>query len=94
MTGEFAAATVAVIFVSNAGSVRWFLDRYRTVADDAAGGLDLLADPGSRGFQSRLPGGDAGRPRSPPARGDADRPVVDGSPVGRFMPGKPPAGVR
>jgi hypothetical protein len=31
MTGEFAAATVAVIFVSNAGSVRWFLDRYRTV---------------------------------------------------------------
>jgi hypothetical protein len=31
MTGEFAAATVAVIFVSNAGSIRWFLDRYRTV---------------------------------------------------------------
>jgi hypothetical protein len=30
-TGEFAAATVAVVFVSNAGSVRWFLDRYRTV---------------------------------------------------------------
>jgi hypothetical protein len=31
MTGEFATATVAVIFVSNAGSIRWFLDRYRTV---------------------------------------------------------------
>jgi hypothetical protein len=31
MTGEFAASTVAVVFVSNAGSVRWFLDRYRTV---------------------------------------------------------------
>ena len=31
MTGEFAAATVAVVFVSNAGSVRWFLDRHRTV---------------------------------------------------------------
>ena len=31
MTGEFAAATVAVTFVSNAASVRWFLDRYRTV---------------------------------------------------------------
>jgi hypothetical protein len=30
VTGEFAAATVAVVFVSNAGSVRWFLDRYRT----------------------------------------------------------------
>ena len=29
--GDFAAATVAVIFVSNAGSVRWFVDRYRTV---------------------------------------------------------------
>ena len=31
MTGEFAVATVAVIFVSNAASARWFLDRYRTV---------------------------------------------------------------
>jgi hypothetical protein len=31
VTGEFAASTVAVIFVSNAASVRWFLDRYRTV---------------------------------------------------------------
>ena len=31
MTGEFAGATVAVTFVSNAPSVRWFLDRYRTV---------------------------------------------------------------
>ena len=31
LTGEFAAATVAVVFVSNAASVRWFLDRYRTV---------------------------------------------------------------
>ena len=31
MTGEFAGATVAVTFVSNAASVRWFLDRYRTV---------------------------------------------------------------
>lgn len=31
VTGELAAATVAVVFVSNAGSVRWFLDRYRTV---------------------------------------------------------------
>jgi hypothetical protein len=31
MVGDFAAATVAVVFVSNAGSVRWFLDRYRTV---------------------------------------------------------------
>lgn len=31
MTGEFAGSTVAVVFVSNAGSVRWFLDRYRTV---------------------------------------------------------------
>jgi microsomal dipeptidase-like Zn-dependent dipeptidase len=30
MTGEFAASTVAVIFVSNAQSVRWFLNRYRT----------------------------------------------------------------
>lgn len=31
VTGEFAAATVAVVFVSNAGSVRWFLDAHRTV---------------------------------------------------------------
>lgn len=31
MTGEFAAAIVAVVFVSNAANVRWFLDRYRTV---------------------------------------------------------------
>ncbi len=31
MTGEFATATVAVNFVSNAGSVQWFLQRYRTV---------------------------------------------------------------
>jgi hypothetical protein len=31
VTGDFAAATVAVIFVSNASSVRWFVDRYRTV---------------------------------------------------------------
>jgi hypothetical protein len=31
MTGEFAASTVAVLFVSNAGGIRWFLDRYRTV---------------------------------------------------------------
>jgi hypothetical protein len=31
MTGDFAAATVAVVFVSNADSVRWFVDRYRTV---------------------------------------------------------------
>lgn len=29
VTGEFAASTVAVLFVSNAGSVRWFFDRYR-----------------------------------------------------------------
>jgi hypothetical protein len=31
LSGEFAGATVAIVFVSNAGSVRWFLDRYRTV---------------------------------------------------------------
>jgi len=31
MTGEFAAATVAVVFVSNAASVRWFLNQHRTV---------------------------------------------------------------
>ena len=31
MTGDFAAATVAVIFVSNTASVRWFLNRYGTV---------------------------------------------------------------
>ena len=30
-TGEFATATVAVMFASDAGSMRWFLDRYRTV---------------------------------------------------------------
>ena len=30
-TGELAAATVAITFGSNAGSVRWFVDRYRTV---------------------------------------------------------------
>ena len=29
-TGELAASTVAVLFVSNAASVRWFVDRYRT----------------------------------------------------------------
>lgn len=29
ITGEFAQSTVAVLFVSNAGSVQWFLDRYR-----------------------------------------------------------------
>jgi hypothetical protein len=29
VTGEFAASTVAVMFVSNAGSVRWFVDRHR-----------------------------------------------------------------
>jgi hypothetical protein len=31
LTGEFAAATVAVVFVSNAASVRWFLNQHRTV---------------------------------------------------------------
>lgn len=31
MTGDFAAATTAVIFVSNSASVRWFLNRYGTV---------------------------------------------------------------
>ncbi len=31
MTGEFAAATVAVTFVSNAASVQWLLRRYGTV---------------------------------------------------------------
>lgn len=31
MTGEYAGATVAVIFVSNASTVQWFLRRYRTV---------------------------------------------------------------
>ena len=30
-TGELVASTVAVMFVSNAASVRWFVDRYRTV---------------------------------------------------------------
>jgi hypothetical protein len=30
MTGEFAAAVVAVTFASDAASARWFLDRYRT----------------------------------------------------------------
>jgi hypothetical protein len=31
MTGELAGATVAVLFVSNAASVQWFLRRYGTV---------------------------------------------------------------
>ena len=31
MVGEFASSTVGVTFVSNASSVRWFLDRHRTV---------------------------------------------------------------
>ena len=31
VTGEFAGATVAVIFVSNASGVHWFLRRYGTV---------------------------------------------------------------
>lgn len=31
VVGEFAGSTVAIVFVSNAGSIRWFLDRYRTV---------------------------------------------------------------
>lgn len=31
VTGELAAATVAITFGSNAASVRWFVDRYRTV---------------------------------------------------------------
>lgn len=31
MTGEFAAATVAIAFVSDPASTRWFLDRHRTV---------------------------------------------------------------
>jgi hypothetical protein len=31
MSGEFAASTVAVAFVSNAASVRWFFDAHRTV---------------------------------------------------------------
>jgi hypothetical protein len=31
MTGEFAAASVAVTFVSNAASVQWLLRRYGTV---------------------------------------------------------------
>ena len=31
MTGEFAGATVAVLFVSNAASVQWFFRRYGTV---------------------------------------------------------------
>jgi hypothetical protein len=30
-TGELAGATVAITFGSNAASVRWFLDRYRTI---------------------------------------------------------------
>lgn len=31
MTAEVAGATIAVLFVSNAGSVQWFLRRYATV---------------------------------------------------------------
>ena len=31
MTGEYAGANVAVMFVSSAGSVQWFLRRYGTV---------------------------------------------------------------
>jgi hypothetical protein len=31
VVGDFGAATVAIIFVSNTPSVRWFTDRYRTV---------------------------------------------------------------
>jgi hypothetical protein len=31
IVGDFGAATVAVIFLSNVPSVRWFVDRYRTV---------------------------------------------------------------
>ena len=30
-TGELAGASVAITFGSNAASVRWFLDRYRTI---------------------------------------------------------------
>ena len=30
VTGDFAASTVALMFVSDTGSVRWFLDRHRT----------------------------------------------------------------
>ena len=31
VVGDFGAATVAIVFLSNGGSVRWFVDRYRTV---------------------------------------------------------------
>lgn len=31
VVGDYGAATVAILFVSNVPSVRWFVDRYRTV---------------------------------------------------------------
>jgi hypothetical protein len=31
VTGDFAGSTVAVVFVSDSGSLRWFLDAHRTV---------------------------------------------------------------
>ncbi len=90
MTGEFAAATVAVIFVSNAASVRWFLDRYRTVMTMPRAVWICSPTRGRVDFtQASLRTILAGHGLSP-----LEEAAIDASwtalRVGRFVPGAPP----
>jgi hypothetical protein len=90
MTGEFAAATVAVVFVSNAGSVRWFLDRYRTVMTMPRSVWICLPTQGRADFnRASLQAMLAGHGLHP-----LEEIALDASwtalRVGRFVPGRPP----
>jgi hypothetical protein len=90
MTGEYSTATVAVMFVSNAGSVRWFLDRYRTVmtlprALWICSPIHGRADFNRASLQAMLAGHGL-RPLEEVAL-DASWTALR---VGRFVPGRPP----
>ena len=50
MTGEYAGATVAVIFVSSASTVQWFLRRYGTVVTMPPAVWVCAPTQGSAGF--------------------------------------------
>ena len=81
MTAEFAAATIAVVFVSNAASVRWFLNQHRTVMAlppvvwmcyPTRGGTDMPEHGQAAAGLDDVPAGavTAGRRRCPSRWGD------------------------
>ena len=78
MTGEFAAATVAVTFVSNAASVQWLLRRYGTVITMPPAVWICSPTVGSADFNQRLSGDAAGQSRAAAGGGDPGRRRVDG----------------